>query len=154
MFVKEKINISTSYIGDYHPDTHIIDINTDIPLKSIAVFTNIGERPALVALFSIPKDAIINYNFKLKMHSYSGPEIVVVGEGRDGIFYKSLSFLGLSYDETTFIKECEQRNKHSDTTSCEEIATDISLQKLESYYRSSNEKKLFTSFPETTVTTK
>ena len=135
-FVKEKINISTSHTGDYHPDTYIVDVHTNIPLKSMAVFTNIGERPALVALFSIPKDAIINYNFKLKMHSYSGSEIVVVGEGRDGTFYKSLSFLGLSYDETTFIKECEQRNKHSDTTSCKEIATDISLQKLGSYYRS------------------
>ena len=135
-FVKEKINISTSYTGDYHPDTHIIDINTDIPLKSMAVFTNIGKRPALVALFSIPIDTIIDYSFKLKMRSYSGSEIIVVGEGRDGAFYKSTSHLGLSYDETKFIKECEQQNNHLATSSCKEIATDISLQKLESYYRS------------------
>jgi len=137
-FVKEKIKISTGFSGDYHPDTHIVGISSDIQLKSISVFANIGERPALVAMFSIPKDAIINYRFNLKMRSYSGPgtEIIVVGEGQNGILYKSTSFLGLSYDETRFIKDCAQRNNNLDTNSCKKIANEISLQKLESYYQS------------------
>jgi uncharacterized protein len=137
-FVKEKINISTSYTGDYHPDTHIVGISSDIQLKSIAVFAKIGEMPALVAMFRTPKNTIIDYRFNLKMYSYSGPgtEIIVVGEGQNGTFYKSTSYLGLSYDETRFIKGCEQRNNNLDTNSCKEIATEISLQKLKDYYQS------------------
>lgn len=137
-FVKEKIDISTSYTGDYHPDTHIVNISSDVQLKSLAVFSNIGTRPALVAKFNISKDAIIDYHFKLKMHSYSGTgsEIIVVGEGLDGLVYKSTSYLGLSYNGSTFIKDCLKRNNALSVTECKEISNEISLQKLTSYHRS------------------
>ena len=135
-FVKEKIDIFTSFTGDYHPNTHIIGIHSDVKLKSIAVFANIGERPALVAVFRISKDAIIDYRFNLKMYSYSGPGtvITVVGEGYDGTFYKSISYLSLGYDKDRFIKGCEKQSNDLDANTCKDIANEISLQKLGNYY--------------------
>jgi hypothetical protein len=135
-FKKEKITLMTSQTGDYHPDTNIVSIQSKVSLKSLSVFANIGDRPALVAIFSTPKDAIIDYRFNLKMHKYNDGPIVVVGEGRDGRLYKTISSLGLFYDEKKFIEECEHQRYDGGIGGCKQMALDISLQKLQAYHTS------------------
>ncbi|MBT5934119.1 lysozyme inhibitor LprI family protein [Sulfurimonas sp.] len=102
----------------------------------MAVFAKIRKMPALVAKFSIPKDTTVQYILKLRMQDYyNGPEVVVIGEGRDGTLYKSISYLG-NYDKTRFIENCKKQNNNLDTNACRETANEISLQKLGSYYQS------------------
>jgi len=63
-----------------------VKIKSDLDLKSLSVFQDVNPE-ATVASYSIGEGAIIEYFLKIKM-AKSG-SIVVIGEGRDGTFYKA-----------------------------------------------------------------
>ncbi len=63
-----------------------VTVKSGLDLKSLAIFQDANPEAAIAA-FTIPEGAIVNYMFKIKMKG-SG-EITVIGEGKDGKFYKA-----------------------------------------------------------------
>lgn len=61
-----------------------INIKTDLDLESLAVFQDANPK-SLTAVFTIPKDAIIDYDFRIKMRQTA--VVTIVGKGRDGTLY-------------------------------------------------------------------
>jgi len=63
-----------------------VTIKSGLDLKSVAIFQDANPESAVV-VFTIPATGIVNYMTKIKMQG-SG-EITVIGEGKDGKFYKT-----------------------------------------------------------------
>lgn len=86
--IKDKINISgpeSTYCYENIP----IHISSDIDLESLAIFNDKIERPA-IAIFSIPNNSIIDFNFGIKMFkTCTDYSIVVIGKDRNGNVYKT-----------------------------------------------------------------
>jgi sulfur-oxidizing protein SoxY len=61
-----------------------INIKSKMDLESIAIFQDANPRSA-VAVFSVPKNGIVNYDLRIKMRKTS--DVIVVAKGRDGVLY-------------------------------------------------------------------
>jgi sulfur-oxidizing protein SoxY len=61
-----------------------INVKTSLDLESLAVFQDANPR-SLTAVFTIPKDAIIDYDLRIKMRQTA--VVTIVGKGRDGTLY-------------------------------------------------------------------
>jgi len=68
-----------------------VSIKSDLPLKTVAVFQNMDPESA-VAVFNVPEDGIVDYFLKIKLKATDANGgngvVTVVGEGKDGKFYK------------------------------------------------------------------
>jgi len=63
-----------------------VSIKSGLELKSVAIFQDANPESAVV-VFTIPATGIVNYMTKIKMKGNG--EITVIGEGKDGKFYKT-----------------------------------------------------------------
>jgi sulfur-oxidizing protein SoxY len=63
-----------------------VTIKSGLDLKSVAIFQDANPESA-VAVFTIPAAGVVKYMTKIKMKA-SG-EITIIGEGKDGKFYKT-----------------------------------------------------------------
>ncbi len=61
-----------------------VSIKSNLDLESIAIFQDANPR-STVAVFTVPKNGIINYDFRMKMRKTS--KVTVVAKGRDGVLY-------------------------------------------------------------------
>jgi sulfur-oxidizing protein SoxY len=61
-----------------------VTIKSKLDLESIAIFQDANPRSA-VAVFTVPKDGIINYDLRMKMRKTS--KVTIVAKGRDGVLY-------------------------------------------------------------------
>ena len=61
-----------------------VDISTDIPAKTVALFQDANPESAII-VFSVSENSIVDYSIKIKMKK-SGSMTVVV-EGKDGKLY-------------------------------------------------------------------
>lgn len=72
-----------------------INIQSDIDMKSIAIFENANPH-STVAIFSVPENGIIDYYLRMKMKMKCDTYITVVGEGINGKLYKTTKEIYLS----------------------------------------------------------
>lgn len=70
-----------------------VDITSDIPAKSVAIFQDANPESA-VAVFTVREGGIVDYSIKMKMKA-SGT-ITVVLEGRDGKLYSASKTLDVA----------------------------------------------------------
>lgn len=86
--IKDKINLSgpeSTYCDENIP----IHISSDIDLESLAIFNDKIEHPA-IAIFSIPNNSIIDFNFGIKMFkTCTDYSVVAIGKDRNGNVYKT-----------------------------------------------------------------
>ena len=61
-----------------------INIKTDLDLESLAIFQDANPK-SLTAVFTIPKNAIIDYDFRIKMRQTA--VVTIVGKAKDGTLY-------------------------------------------------------------------
>ena len=64
-----------------------VNIKSKVKLESIAVFQDVNPRSA-VAVISVPTNAIINYNLRLKMKGNTTSYITVMARDTEGKLYK------------------------------------------------------------------
>jgi len=88
--IKDKITIEEEQ--DRHCEESIpVHITSDIDLESIAIFNDTIMYPT-VAIISVPKDGIIDYELYLQMFTTcTDYTIVIMAKGRDGNFYTTRS---------------------------------------------------------------
>ena len=70
-----------------------INIKSDLDLESIAVFQDANPR-SLTTVFTIPKGAIINYDFRIKMRQTAF--VTIVAKARDGVLYTTSQEIDVS----------------------------------------------------------
>ena len=70
-----------------------IQIKSSLDLESIALFQDANPR-CLSCVFSVPKGAIIEYDFRIKMRQTA--VVTVVGKGRDGTLYTASKEIDVS----------------------------------------------------------
>ena len=70
-----------------------INVKTDIPAKSVALFVT-GNQQSLLAIFTIHPDSIVNYGLNIRV-DMSGTLFAVV-EGLDGRLYYRRHYLDVS----------------------------------------------------------
>ena len=70
-----------------------ITIKSSLDLESVALFQDANPR-CLTCVFSIPKGAIIEYDFRIKMRQTA--VVTVVGKGRDGTLYTASKEIDVS----------------------------------------------------------
>ena len=61
-----------------------VTVSSKMDLESIAIFQDANPR-STVAVFTVPKNGIIKYDFRMKMRKTS--VVTVVAKGRDGVLY-------------------------------------------------------------------
>ncbi len=61
-----------------------INIKSELDLETIAVFQDANPR-SLTAVFTVPKNGIVNYDFRIKMRQTAF--VTVVAKARDGVLY-------------------------------------------------------------------
>lgn len=90
-----------------NPGSIPLTIHTDIPAKSIAVFTN-GNPRALVTVFSVNDNPTPSYSIRIKMRQTG--YVVIVVEGKDNKLYSYSQGVdrtlcaGGNYGGVTFVK--------------------------------------------------
>ena len=70
-----------------------INIKSDLDLESIAVFQDANPR-SLTAVFTIPKNAIIDYDFRIKMRQTAF--VTIVGKTRAGVLHSTSKEIDVS----------------------------------------------------------
>jgi len=70
-----------------------ITVKSSLDLESIALFQDANPR-CLSCVFSVPKGAIIEYDFRIKMRQTA--VVTVVGKGRDGTLYTASKEIDVS----------------------------------------------------------
>jgi len=87
--IKDKVKVVISkVIGESKAIP--ININSDIKLESVAIFTNANQE-AVIAYIRVPENGIINYSLYSKaINTTDITTITVVGKGKDGKFYKTV----------------------------------------------------------------
>lgn len=70
-----------------------IGIKSNLDLESIAIFQDANPRSA-VAVFTIPKGGIIDYDFRIKMRKTA--VVTIVAKGRDGVLYTTSKEIDVS----------------------------------------------------------
>jgi len=70
-----------------------INIKSDLDLETIAVFQDANPR-SLTAVFTVPKNGIINYDFRIKMRQTAF--VTIVGKARDGVLYTTSKEIDVS----------------------------------------------------------
>ncbi len=61
-----------------------VNVKSKLDLESVAIFQDANPR-STVAVFTVPENGIINYDFRMKMRKTS--VVTVVAKGRDGVLY-------------------------------------------------------------------
>ncbi len=70
-----------------------INIKSDLDLELIAVFQDANPR-SLTAVFTVPKNGIVNYDFRIKMRQTAF--VTVVAKARDGVLYSMAQEIDVS----------------------------------------------------------
>lgn len=70
-----------------------ISISSDLDLETIAIFQDANPRSA-TAVFTVPKDGIIDYDFRIKMRKTA--VVTIVAKGRDGVLYTTSKEIDVS----------------------------------------------------------
>ncbi|MCX6077568.1 MAG: thiosulfate oxidation carrier protein SoxY [Campylobacterales bacterium] len=70
-----------------------LTIQSDLDLESIAIFQDANPR-STTAVFTIPKDAIIDYEFRIKLRKTA--VVTIVAKGRDGVLYTTFKEIDVS----------------------------------------------------------
>jgi sulfur-oxidizing protein SoxY len=70
-----------------------INIKSSLDLESVAVFQDANPRSA-TAVFTVPKNGIINYDLRIKMRKTA--VVTIVAKGRDGTLYTTSKEIDVS----------------------------------------------------------
>ena len=70
-----------------------INIKTDLDLETIALFQDANPR-SLTTVFTVPENAIINYDFRIKMRKTA--VVTIVAKGKDGKLYTTAKEIDVS----------------------------------------------------------
>ena len=107
-------------------------------LESVAIFSK-GNLHPTIAVFSVPKDGIVDYFLNARSTKECHVKFIVVGKGRDGKLYhtlKEMLVVNSSHLECPpkLENSCEQSNNPLDKVICSNFDLEILDQELQTYY--------------------